>query len=251
MPATLYRIKLYGHSGGDTELFCKNLAAILDIDPGRARALLLDSPAVIKEGIEKDKAEEFCKLLEPIRALCIVESVDGEVSEEVPSAVLAQASLPEREEPDDIKAQASFRSRIWVVALVVTIGAFLLFIGGGFISSFWSLYRHNRPPVTSPQGVAASVDDQTEPQSANAGPVSLEELQTQIDELEARIESDRFKLAEAEKTRDLLHKSARSTTRDLEESALTIRDFKDRIRRNVAELQTLKRRLEGIEGGNK
>ena len=67
MPDTLYRIKLYGHSGGDTELFCKNLATVLDIDEQRARTLLRDAPAIIKEGIEKAKAEEFCKLLEPIQ----------------------------------------------------------------------------------------------------------------------------------------------------------------------------------------
>ena len=83
MPDTLYRIKLYGHSGGDTELFCKNLATVLDIDEQRARTLLRDTPAIIKEGIDKAKAEEFCKLLEPIQALCIVEPLGGEISEDV------------------------------------------------------------------------------------------------------------------------------------------------------------------------
>ena len=110
MPVTLYRIKLYGHSGGDTELFCKNLATILDIDEERARILLLDTPAIIKEGIEKEKAEEFCKVLEPIRALCMVEPLDGEISEDGTSAAIVSTPFPASPEADDLKKRASLRS---------------------------------------------------------------------------------------------------------------------------------------------
>ncbi len=247
VPATLYRIKLYGHSSGDTELFCQNLATILDIDPARARSLLLDSPAVIKEGIEKEKAEEFCKLLEPIRALCIVEPVGGDFSEDVPSEAIAPVRLPESPEVDDLKKKAVFRSWIWMGALVLTVGTFLLFVAGGFMSSFWSLYHHNRPPATSSEGKAGSAASQAEPQPPDARPVSVGELQSQIDELEARIEVNRFNLAQAEEARDKLHRSARSTHTELEESALIIRDLTDRIRSDVAQLRTFKRRLEEIE----
>lgn len=246
MPVTLYRIKLYGHSGGDTELFCKNLATILNIDEQRARTLVRDAPAIIKEGIEKAKAEEFCRLLEPIRALCIMEPVDAEVSEDVPSAVIASASHPESPAPDDLKKKA-VRSRIWMAALIVAIGAFLLFVGGGFLSSFWSLYRHNRPPATAPGGGPVSNDSQAESSSADAGSVSLEELQAQIDELEARIESNRFRLGQAEEGRDRLHRSPRSQSKDLEEQALIIRDLRDQIRSDAAQLQILQRRLQEIE----
>jgi hypothetical protein len=247
VPVTLYRIKLYGHSGGDTELFCKNLATILNIDEQWARTLVRDAPAIIKEGIEKAKAEEFCRLLEPIRALCIMEPVDAEVSEDVPSAALASASHPESLEPDDLKKKAALRSRIWMAVLFVTIGAFLFLVGGGFISSFWNLYRHNRAPATAPGGGPVSNDSQAESSSADAGPVSLEELQAQIDELEARIESNRFRLGQAEEARDNLHISPRSQSKDLEELALIIRDLRYQIRSDAAQLQILKRRLEEIE----
>ncbi len=246
MPATLYRIKLYGHSGGDTELFCKNLATILDIDEQRARALLRDTPAIIKEGMEKAKAEEFCKLLEPIRALCIVEPLGGEISEDVSSVTAASTRLSQSPEADDLKKKA-FASRIWTVALVVTIGAFLVFVGGGFISSFWNLYRHNRPPATTPVGGPVSNDSQADSSSSDAGPVSVEELQVQIDELEARIESSRFHLAQAEEARGRLLGSPRSQSKDLEEQGLIIRDLKDQIRSDADQLHILKRRLEEIE----
>jgi hypothetical protein len=243
VPATLYRIKLYGQSGGDTELFCKNLATILDIDEQRARALLRDTPAIIKEGVEKAKAEEFCKLLELIRALCIVEPLGGEISEDVSSVTAASTRLSQSPEADDLKKKA-FGSRIWTVALVVTIGAFLVFVGGGFISSLWNLYRHNRPPATSGP---VSNDSQAESSSADAGPVSVEELQAQIDELKARIESNRFVLAQAEEARGRLLGSPRSQSKDLEEQGLIIRDLKDQIRSDAAQLQILKRKLEEIE----
>ena len=200
MPVTLYRIKLYGHSGGDTELFCKNLATVLDIDEQRARTLLRDAPAIIKEGIEKAKAEEFCKLLEPIQALCIVEPLDGGVGEDVSIAALASTRPPESPEADDLKKKAALRSRIWMVALVGAIGVLVLFVAGGFLSSFWNLYRHNQPPA--PVEGPAATGTQAEPAPADAGPVSLEELLTQIDALEARIESNRFRLAQAEEARD-------------------------------------------------
>ena len=200
MPDTLYRIKLYGHSGGDTDLFCKNLATVLDIDEQRARTLLRDAPAIIKEGIEKAKAEEFCKLLEPIQALCIVEPLDGGVGEDVSIAALASTRPPESPEADDLKKKAAFRSRIWMVGLVGAIGVLVLFVGGGFISSFWNLYRHNQPPA--PVEGPAATGTQAEPAPADAGPVSLEELLAQIDALEARIESNRFRLAQAQEARD-------------------------------------------------
>jgi hypothetical protein len=193
--------------------------------------------------MEKAKAEEFCKLLEPIRALCIVEPVGGEISEDLSSATAASTRLSQGPEADDPKKKA-FASRIWTVALVVTIGAFLVFVGGGFISSFWNLYRHNRPPATSGP---ISNDSQADSSSSDSGPVSVEELQVQIDELEARIESGRFHLAQAEETRGRLLGSPRSQSKDLEEQGLIIRDLKDQIRSDADQLQVLKRRLEEIE----
>jgi hypothetical protein len=246
VPATLYRIKLYGHSGGDTELFCKNLATILDIDEQRAHALLRDAPAIIKEGMEKAKAEEFCRLLEPIRALCIVEPLGGEISEDVSSVTAASTRLSQSPEVDDLKAK-DFDSRIWRVALLVTIGAFLLFVGGGFISSFWNLYRHNRPPATAPVGGPVSNDSQAESTSSDAGPVSLEELLAQIDALEARIASTRFELAQVEEIRDRMYGSPRSQSKDLKQQTLIVRDLKDQIQRDAAQLKILKRRVEEIE----
>lgn len=246
MPVTLYRIKLYGHSGGDTEVFCKDLATIMDIDEHRARTLLRDAPTIIKEGMEKAKAEEFCKLLEPIRALCIVEPLGGEISEDGPSTTTDSTRLPESPEADDLKKNA-FRSRIWMAALVVAIGAFLFLVGGGFISSFWDLYRHNLPPATAPVGGPVPTDPQAESPSAGAGPVSVEELQAQIEALEVRIESNRFRLAQAEEARDRLHRSPRSQSKDLEEQALIIRDLRDQIRSEAAQLQVLQRRVQEIE----
>jgi hypothetical protein len=244
VPVTLYRIKLYGHSGGDTELFCKNLATVLGIEEQRARTLMRDAPAIIKEGIEKAKAEEFCKLLEPIQALCIVEPLDGGVGEDVSIAALASQRPPESREADDLEKKA-VRSRIWMVALVGAVGVLVLLVAVGFPSSFWSLYRHNQPPA--PVEGPAATGTQSEPAPADAGPVSLEELLAQIDALEARIKSNRFRLAQAGEAQDMLRRSPRSQSKDLEELALTIRDLRNQIGRDAARLQALKRRVQEIE----
>jgi len=247
---TLYRIKLYGHAGENTELFSKNLAAILDIDAERARALLLGAPAIIEEGIEKEKAEEFCKQLESIRALCIVEPLDGEISQDGPSAATGSTPLPASHEVDDFKKKAGLQSWIWLVALVTTVGAFLLLAAGGTISSFWHLYRQNRAAATSPAQGAQSAPSEPAPAAAEAGSVSVEDLLAQIDALNARLESERFTLAQTEEVLAGLYRSPRSQTKEFEEQALIIRDLRDQIRADSARLQTLLRKLEEIQGGN-
>jgi hypothetical protein len=245
VPVTLYRIKLYGHSGGDTDLFCKNLATVLDIDEQRARTLLHEAPAIIKEGIEKAKAEEFCKLLEPIQALCIVEPLDGGVDEDVSIAALASPRFPESPGADDLKKKAAFRSMVWMVGLVGAIGVLALLVAVGFLSSFWNLYLHNQPPA--PVEGPAATGTQAEPAPADAGPVSLEELLAQIDALEARIESNKFRSAQAEEARARLHRSPSSQSKDLEELALIMRDLRDQIRSDAAQLKTLKRKVQEME----
>lgn len=246
MPVTLYRIKLYGHSGSDTELFCRNLAALMDIDAEKARSILSDAPAIIKEGIEKQKAEEFCKQLEPIRALCIVEPMDGEVIEKAPSAAIASTRLPENPEADDLKKKAGLRSWIWTTALAATIGVLLIFVGSGVMSSLWRAFHHNRPPATA--GSPGPIDSQAEPLPADVGLVSPQELQAQIDELEAQIESDRFRLAQAQEALGKLYGSSRTSNQVLQEQALIVRDLGDQIRSDAAELKILKQRLEQIVG---
>jgi len=133
-----------------------------------------------------------------------------------------------------------------MVALVAAIGVFLLFIGGGFISSFWSVYHQNRLPATSPE----STESQSERSSTEDRPVSWDELQSQIDELEARIEFNRFSLAQAEEARDRLHRSASSQSKELEKQALIIRDLRDLIRSDMAQLQILRWKLQQIESSS-
>lgn len=250
MPGTLYRVKLYGHSSSDTELFCKNLATVLNIDAESAQALLLDTPAVIKESVEKEKAEEICRLLEPIRALCIVEPVNGEIDDDSPIASQARAVLSEVTEAVNLEKKATLRSWVWLVALGAAFGAFLLFFGVGFVSSLWHVYRHNRPAATSPAQSPASTDSRAESESVPDGPISIAELQDQIDTLEARIASNRFRLGQAEEALGALYRSPRSRNKDFEEQGLIIRDLRTRIRSDVAQLQVLQRKLGELQSGN-
>ena len=124
--------------------------------------------------------------------------MDGEVIEKAPSATIASTSLPEISEGDDLKKKAAFSSWIWTTALAATIGSLLIFIASGVMSSFWRSYHHNRPPAAAAEGSAGPIDSQAEPLPADAGPVSTQELQAQIDDLEASLESQKFRLTQAE-----------------------------------------------------
>ncbi len=246
MRGTLYRIKLYGHSDSDTELFCRNLAAILAIDEEKAQALLRNTPVVIKEGIPREKAEEFCKLIEQIRALCIIEPVDSEIHEDAVPATDRDFALQTRA-MNEFAKKTSPGSWIWMAVLVVTAGGFLLFAGGSFISSIWSVYHQNRSTVSSPVQDAQSTTSGSGLEVAAPSPVSAEDLFARIDALKAGIESARFELAQAEEILAGLYKSPRSQPKEFEDQALIIKGLREKIRADLAQLQVLKGKLEEIE----
>jgi hypothetical protein len=77
MSESLYRIKLYGHTGEDKEAFAENLAAVLQVDEKRARSLVAGVPSVLGEGLPQKRAQVLMEALKIIRALVIMEPMEG------------------------------------------------------------------------------------------------------------------------------------------------------------------------------
>ena len=134
-----------------------------------------------------------------------------------------------------------------MAVLVVTAGVFLLFAGGSFITSMWSIYRQDRSAAPSPVRSTPHATSESVHEAAEPGPASAKDLFARIDALKAGIESARFELAQAEEIRAGLYKSPRSRAEEFADQALIIRNLREKIQADSAQLQVLKRKLEEIE----
>lgn len=142
MTAPLYRIKLYGHSGQDEEWFAKKLAVILETTDEEAEGLVRTVPVVIKDGLDKDRAERLKEILAAINALFLVEPM-GE------TAVPAESLSEETGGPASAEAekQDARRADIWMTVGVGCAAFLVLFSVVGYIFS-WKSFLH-QPKISA------------------------------------------------------------------------------------------------------
>lgn len=149
MAGAKFQVKLYGHTSDDVESFSKKLAAILGISETEAMIIMHEVPLVVRDNLVKNAAENLNELLTSIRALSIVEPMDGITTE--PVAQVAQPvapALPESAAVPDEKDE--FRFRLWTVLGVGLAGFLALFIFVGMIVSYLNLYETKPAKSTSP-----------------------------------------------------------------------------------------------------
>lgn len=88
----MYRVKLYGCTGSEPELFARFLAATLEIDPDKAQGLLQATPVVIAETGDRSGADRLKALIESRQGLCLVES-DRDEFYQKPEGLAAASSV--------------------------------------------------------------------------------------------------------------------------------------------------------------
>jgi len=135
MPGPKYRIKLYGHTSDDPGAFIKNLAAVLGTNEEGAKEALQRVPVVIREGIEKERAQALQETLGLIRALSLVEPMDGAAGESADAPDLGPLLAQLRSEPT--AKEDPWRSRILTVlaigfgTVVLLLTAVVMYRGSG------------------------------------------------------------------------------------------------------------------------
>ena len=158
MTAPLYRIKLYGHSGQDTEWFAKKLAVILEMSDEDAVTLVKKAPAVIKEGIDKDRVERLREILASINALILVEPM-GEIDVTPESQLEKLDALASVE----VEKQDTLRADTWMTVGIACAGILVVLTVVGYIASWDDFGRQSsvavaqaskdrpRPPALDPK----------------------------------------------------------------------------------------------------
>jgi hypothetical protein len=144
-----YRIKLYGHTSGDTDDFRRKLAEVLGIAESEASDILVHVPVIAKTGLKRGEAERFTESLLHIRALFLVEpETEEEAAAELSTESEARPqTIPEiQPKPQDDAVGSTF----WLGVLAVAGGVLVIFTVIAYFSSYSSLYRKPEPKEETP-----------------------------------------------------------------------------------------------------
>ncbi|GEM_PF-2051011 len=77
MASQRYRVKLYGFTGDNEDVFARSIATLVGVDAHRAGQFLKDVPVVIAEGLQKDRADSIVEALSIMKGLCLSEPMEG------------------------------------------------------------------------------------------------------------------------------------------------------------------------------
>jgi hypothetical protein len=245
MSEGLYRIKLYGHVGGDEEDFCRNLAAVLHVDEGKAKSLVAGVPSVLREGVPKHRAEVLMGALKIIRALVIMEPMEG-------------GALPERtaleKERDYYLGTDALRSEqpssklksIWMqwgvglTALAIVLVAILvLYLAAGRPKSTTS--------VTHSPGIAHRRVSPPPEETSPYEDLTLDELDQKLSELDKVLAEQAVDLRESRKFLARLQNTPGMDREQLTKKKREVVAMRNRFRATAREIRAVKRRIAMVE----
>ncbi len=245
MSEGLYRIKLYGHVGDDEQDFCKNLAAVLHVDEEKARSLVADVPSVLEEGIPQHRAEVLMGALKIIRALVIMEPMEG-------------GALPERtaleKERDYFLGTDALRSEepsprvksIWMqwgvgltTLAIVLVAILVLYLAADRPKSTTSVthgpgipHRRVSPPA-----------EETSPYEG----LTLDELDQRLSELDRVLAEQTVDLRESRKFLARVQNIPGMDREQLTQKKREVASMRNRFRATAREIRALKRRIAMVE----
>jgi len=247
MSERLYRIKLYGHSSGDPDFFVVELAAVLEIDPESARALLQSTPVVIKEGITLPEAEHLEGLLNVIKALFIVEPTEEYAD---PAQSGAESGTPIeilKQELEDKERKKNLRSYIWLgVASLsgIVIAASLI---GSFISSYSRSSLQNRTKLPVVKETVKEKSSEESLLSSAPAKADLSELYRQMEISEQKIQEMEFQLGLAQQELQKLYSTYRADSGLIREKRLAVADAGRKLGIEKKAFKELKSQADAIE----
>ena len=245
MPAK-YQVKLYGFTSEDARAFCRDLARVLGTTDEEAWSLLLDAPAVVKDGLDKAQARRLSDTLVSISALCLMEPMDG-TEEEEEEAHEAPVLEPEAAvlEPELVKRDL-WSFRIWS-AVVVVVGAGLLVFGAiAYLVSYQNVYP------SKGQGAIEPTEAATQTSTAETGSETSEtraELIERIEALQSSLNDSRAKAKELEEEINATAGKMGTDPFELREKKQTLHAHRADITNAQKELRSLRKQLDEMEGG--
>ena len=230
-----YRIKLYGHTTGDPEAFCRNLAAVLNIEIEDALRLLRQAPVPVAEDIDEKEAERLEGRLSAIRALSLVEPTTEDSPYQVP--VLAEATAPAAATaplPFRLPKDDTFRWLAWSGVFAVVLGISILFLVARCTSTYLQLDRkQTRPSGQAIETLEASPKPSHEQLRAEREELA-DDIIARIDSLEREIPNLQGKLREVMMNIDFPNRR------------IIMLELQKEIRLHQSEIKSLKVKLQGL-----
>ena len=243
MPAK-YQVKLYGFTSEDARAFCRDLARILGTTEEEAWSLLLDAPLVVKEGLDKARAQRLSETLVSISALCLMEPMDeieeeeGELEAPIPMLEVAET------EPEPVKPDL-WSFRIWSAVVAVTGAALPVFGAVEYFASYRNLYPAKGPATERP------TDFTTQTKTTESGRETTEtrvELIERMATLEASLNDSRDKAKELEDDINATAGKMGTDPFELRKKKQTLHAYRADIMNALKELRSLRERLNELEG---
>jgi hypothetical protein len=246
MSSTGFRIKLYGHSSDNPDFFLVELAAVLEIDPESARALLESSPVVIKERLSLEEAEHLRDLLTIIKALFIVEQTDEEIESAAEDTRDLSNQLDElKNDKLEKEERDTLRSYAWIGAAALLAATMVIWLTGEFFSSYFlsSSENSSKKPTTKKEEVTGNPAPSKTPSfSAN-----LSEIYRQMESADQRIKDLEFQVNLAEQELQRLYSGYRVNPNTLVEKRIEVADSKQKLRLEKNAFKILKTQADAIE----
>jgi hypothetical protein len=253
MGARTCRIKFYGYSGNDPDMFCRNLAALLNISSEQARTILTDvrdGPVVLAAGVEQKAAEKLQQLVQSKQGLCLLEPEQEEPEDATPAASGTWSSVPEQAETEVVEQRTPLVTKVVLIGLASLIAGFVIYTGSGFLSSVSNVRRHN-PEAVKPIGPPEQAqDEEPQPSPARAALEARAALDERLRELEARLNALTVQLTMEEDYLRSQRAALMAGNPQFEQRKQNARDLRREIFLVNTELQLLKRRIEVSEGGS-
>jgi hypothetical protein len=194
VPGPKYQVKLYGHTSDDVESFCKKLAAMLMVSETEAMIILHEVPLVIKSNLDKQAADNLSELLTSIRALSMVEPVEGGLVEEKPQVPHVSTTSDPRE-VETAADHGPSRSNIWMGLGLGAAACLVLFVIVGLISSYTNLYK--KKPV---EGLSSEKEAVVESSAeSHVDEQTIAELETEVTYLEEEFKNAKMERQAAHK----------------------------------------------------
>lgn len=241
-----YRVVLYGHVVDDQALFCRRLAAALNISEELARKRAERKPVILEKGLSKQSAENLNQLLTSIGGLCLVQpegNAPADSFEAIPGLNEALKRDSSREKRSGLSSNAT--------AVVIGVLGVAILVGTVFLAQMkLALESKESPGGTRPYNPAQPpVVQAPEPSTGPAQPLqSRTQLREQIAALEPSILETRQRLQLLEKELRDLYESPmrdkepfRQKQRQIRETRVALQSYLSRVRSLQKELRYLDR----------
>jgi hypothetical protein len=243
MSGPKYRVKFYGFTAPDTQVFCRNLAGVLGITPEAARDLVLDAPVVIGDNLGEAAAQRLCESVTAIQGLCLVEGLDGSYVQKEAPQVERIFPLPEPPEEKEDSGE-SFRFRFWAVVICAVVAVFVCLAVVAYVSSYLNL---NRTQTSAPPAATQTQEEKTASSESSSPRERYEALQNKIDEVGEQLGSLQTEVRTRETQLKRVAGTLDSDPLDVRRQQQELQGLRMEVAAKESELRTLKSQQDAMD----